>query len=412
MTQNVFETARIEHCHNARAQTGGAWPPALDNTLGRKEIDQAIEEIASWPGYSPTPLHNLTSLSRQLGVSKVFYKDEAYRFGLESFKALGGAYAVLRLLEQQISAGAGKRVSASSIRAGEHAAAARKITVATATDGNHGRSVAWGAQTFGCPCKIYIHAEVSEGRKLAMETFGAEVVRIDGNYDESVRRAAADAEDNGWFVVSDTSYEGYTALPRLVMAGYAVMVDEILAAVADTDEPFTHVFVQGGVGGLAAAVCARLWQRLGEHRPRFIVAEPDRAPCLHRSAVNGKPTAVTVVEETIMAGLSCGEVSALAWDILEAGANDFLTVPDDVIGPVMRALGKAEYCAHPIVGGESGVAGLAALIAVVTQRDLMAPLELNERSRILVLGTEGATDPEIYSALTGMTPPPLSPISA
>ena len=235
-------------------------------------------------------------------------------------------------------------------------------------------------------------------------------MRIDGNYDESVRRAAADAEDNGWFVVSDTSYEGYTTLPRLVMAGYAVMVDEILATVADTDTPFTHVFVQGGVGGLAAAICARLWQRLGDRRPRLIVAEPDRAPCLHRSAVNGTPTAVTVAEETIMAGLSCGEVSPLAWHVLEAGASDFLTVPDDVVGPIMRALSKAEYCARTIVGGESGVAGLAALIAVVIQRDLMAPLNLDEHSRVLVFGTEGATDPDIYTELTGIMPPPLPPL--
>ena len=168
MKQREFESARIEHCHNAKAQDNGVWPTALDSTLGRDVIDHAIGEITSWPGYAPTPLHDLTSLSRELGIEKIYYKDEAYRFGLESFKALGGAYAVLRLLEQRISQSTGSPVNPGSIRAGEHAEEARKITVATATDGNHGRSVAWGAQTFGCPCKIYIHAEVSEGRRLAM----------------------------------------------------------------------------------------------------------------------------------------------------------------------------------------------------------------------------------------------------
>ncbi|MGI9334349.1 MAG: diaminopropionate ammonia-lyase [Gammaproteobacteria bacterium] len=403
MTLSPFAAVHIQHCHNARAQIGGRWPLELNEVLPGEQIEQALAEIASWPGYSPTPLHELTPLAHELGIAQVFYKDESFRFGLESFKALGGAYAVARLLEQQISARTGQRVTARSIRSGQHAAAAREITVATATDGNHGRSVAWGAQTFGCPCKIYIHAEVSEGRKRAMETFGAEIVRIKGNYDASVRQAAADAEDNGWFIVSDTSYEGYTDLPRLVMAGYAVMVDEILD-VTGADAPFTHVFVQGGVGGLAAALCARLWQRLGESRPRFVIVEPDRAPCLYRSAVNGEPTAVTVTEETIMAGLSCGEVSELAWKILYPGANDFLTLPDDAIGPTMRGLGACEYGSIPVVGGESGVAGLAALIAITTQGTMTAPLELSGDSRVLVLGTEGATDPEIYTRLTGMAP--------
>ncbi len=395
-----YVSAAMRHVHNAQANGGGNWPEALDPVLEPSLIDDAVDEIRRWPGYRPTPLIALKGLSDELGVAGVWYKDEATRFGLGSFKALGGAYAVLCLLRQILTSKLGKSVGTEAIRSGEYRTETREVTVATATDGNHGRSVAWGAQQFGCRCMIYIHAEVSAVRKQAMEAYGATVVRVNGNYDESVRQAAADAAERGWHVVSDTSYPGYTELPQRVMAGYGLMVDEVLDQLPPDQLP-THVFIQGGVGGLAAAVCARFWQRLGDHRPRTVIAEPDQADCLYRSALHQKPVAVHITEESIMAGLSCGEVSQLAWNVLHHGANDFITIEDSLIGPTMRALAEGLGGAAPIVGGESGVAGLAALIAVGADPSLAAALGLDSGSRILLLGTEGATDPEIYRDLVG-----------
>ena len=394
-----FAAATLQYHHNAAAVTA-AYPEDLAAILGPGEATAARDEIGTWPGYAETPLRNLDRLADALGLAGVHYKDEGDRFGLGSFKALGGAYAVLRLLVREISQQRGQAVEASDVRVGAYRDLARTVTVVTATDGNHGRSVAWGAQQFGARCVIYIHANVSEGRKAAMEALGAEVIRIDGDYDESVRRASADAETNGWFVVSDTSYEGYLELPRIVMAGYTVMAAEARRQMPPGTAP-SHVFLQGGVGGLAAAVVSDLWATMGEGRPRVIVVEPDRADCLYRSAVAGRPTAVTITEETIMAGLSCGEVSDLAWQILERGADDFITIPDDLIAPAMRGLAAADYSAEPVVGGESAVAGLAALIAARQHDDLSASLGLTAESRILLFGTEGATDPEIYRAIVG-----------
>ena len=204
-----------------------------------------------------------------------------------------------------------------------------------ATDGNHGRSVAWGAQTFGCRCVIYVHETVSEGRCRAIAAYGAEVRRVAGTYDDAVRRAAADAAAQGWTVVSDTSYEGYTDVPRDVMQGYSLMVEEALAQAATLP---SHVFVQGGVGGLAAGVCSYLWERYGAARPRFVVVEPDKADCLYRSAVAGRPTPAEGALDTIMAGLACGEVSILAWRILEQGTDAFMTIGDDAAADCMRLL--------------------------------------------------------------------------
>ena len=202
-----------------------------------------------------------------------------------------------------------------------------RITVCCAADGNHGRAVAWGAARFGCECVIYVHQRVSAGRRRAIEAFGAEVREVPGNYDDSVRRAAADAAANGWFVVSDTSWNGYVDLPRDVMHGYTVMVDEVCDQLEPEAIP-TDVFVQGGVGGLAAAVCARLAQRWAGNRPRLVVVEPERAACLYQNARAARPTAVGGELDTVMAGLAAGEVSILAWAILQPGADAFMTVSD------------------------------------------------------------------------------------
>lgn len=407
MTDSVFAKAHIEHFHNPVADSSDNWPAELSDIMGPVQIALAATEIKQWPTYRPTPLRSFDGLADKLGVSAVYYKDESERFGLGSFKALGGAYAVLCLLQQEISRRADREVSFEEIRDGSLADHASQITVASATDGNHGRSVAWGAQQFGCGCEIYIHAEVSEGRKAAIEAFGARVNRVAGNYDQSVHQAASDAEANGWFIVSDTSYEGYVDLPRHVAAGYTVFMEEAMASIAEISSaqpPITHVMVQGGVGGLASAVCGYLWQRYGRGRPRFIVVEPNLADCLYQSAKNGQPTAVNIDEETVMAGLSCGEVSLLSWKILERCVDDFITIGDDLVGPTMGLLADGIGGAEPVVAGESAVAGLAALMAVQEQCELAENLGLDADSRVLLIGTEGATDPDIYRQIVGRLP--------
>ena len=330
----------LRHVANPKVLPPGPWPASCEQILGLAEARAAAAELMQWPRYEATPLLELPAVSAAAGVAKLLYKDEAARFGLGSFKALGGAYALWKLLERLIAARTpDERVTFKDITGGRWAQFTRNITVATATDGNHGRSVAWGAQLTGCRSVIFIHADVSKGRERALVELGAQVVRIDGNYDDSVRIAQQTADREGWYVVSDTSYPGYTQIPRDVMAGYTVMVEEVISSLRPGTLP-THVFVQGGVGALAASVVARLWQHFAANRPRITVVEPLRAACLLESARAGRPTAVKGKLDTAMAGLAAGEPSMLAWPLLEAGVSDFLAITDEAALEVMRLLGE------------------------------------------------------------------------
>lgn len=370
--------------------------PAAETVLRRAEFAAAAEEITQWEGYDATPLYSLQQLASELGFGALYYKDEGPRFGLGSFKALGGAYAGLRVLQREVARRTGETVALVDIRNGRWAEEVSKITLASATDGNHGRSLAWGAQKFGAACRIYIHAEVSEGRAQAMRDFGAEVIRIDGDYDDSVDRCRSDAEAHGWFVVSDTSWPGYTDPPHDVMTGYGVMTDEI---VSQMPEPPTHVLLQGGVGGMAASVAARLRQLWGEQSPRICIVEPNLAPCLFESARLGVATSVTISEETIMAGLSCGVPSPLAWPILQSEASDFVTIDDARVPDAVRRLARPNGEDPAIDAGESGVAGLAALLEAADNAVTCQKLGLDERSRVLLIGSEGVTDPDIFAEI-------------
>ena len=373
-----------------------AFGAAAHNVLSESDFARAAEEITRWQGYAPTPLHDLPALAAELGVGAIHYKHEGPRFGLGSFKALGGSYAALRVLQREVARRTGQDVRLADIRGGKWAAEVAQITLASATDGNHGRSLAWGCQRFGAPCRIYIHAEVSEGRAEAMRALGAEVVRIEGDYDDSVAQCRDEAEANGWFVVSDTSWPGYTEPPRDVMAGYGVMMREVAETL--TQAP-THVFLQGGVGGLAASVAAASRQLWGADAPRVFVVEPDLAACLIESARQGRATAVAIAEETIMAGLSCGEPSEVAWQVLASEVSDFLTIPDNLVAPAVRRLARPQGGDPMIEAGESGVAGLAALMGMADQPDLRAKLGLDAGARVLMIGSEGVTDPEIYAQI-------------
>ena len=369
--------------------------------LSLAAFGEAKREIMSWPGYKPTPLRSLPKLAARAGVGAILYKDEAERFGIGSFKALGGAYAVFKLLRKTIWEQKNIVASTHDLTSGRYADLTSHITVTCATDGNHGRSVAWGAHAFGCRCVIYIPETVSEGRCQAIAAYGAEVKRVAGTYDDGVRRVAADAAVQSWTVVSDTSYEGYTDVPRDVMQGYSLMVDE---ALEQTSAVPSHVFVQGGVGGLAAGVCSYLWERHGTRRPCFVVVEPNKADCFYRSAVAGRPTPAEGALDTIMAGLACGEVSPLAWRVLESGADAFMTIDDEAAADCMRLLADGRFGDDAIVAGESAVAGLASFILASADVDAHARLNLCPDSRVLVFGTEGATDPEVYRAIVGRRP--------
>ncbi|WP_163559318.1 diaminopropionate ammonia-lyase [Halomonas sp. NO4] len=384
----------LRHVVNPRARRTTPIGERQRAVLSQDAMCDARDEIRTWPGYAPTPLLSLDGLAKAAGVATVAYKDEAQRFTLNSFKALGGAYAVLRLLKAQLPDG----VTSADLIAGRYRDAVASMTVCCATDGNHGRSVAWGAQQFGARCVIYLHATVSSGREAAIARFGAEVRRVPGNYDDSVRQAARDAEANGWFVVSDTSYPGYMSVPRDVMQGYTVMIDE---AVQQLPAPPTHCFIQGGVGGLAAATLAQLWEAYGVDRPRVVVVEPERAACLFESACTGRPTAVAGELDTLMAGLACGEVSLLAWEVLDEGVDDYLTVSDEAAVEAMRLLADGVAGDAPVVAGESAVAGLAALLIARQAPALSAALELGADSRVLLIGSEGATDEAVYRDLVG-----------
>jgi diaminopropionate ammonia-lyase len=350
---------------------------------------RARGEITSWPGYAATPLLDIAVAG--LGVVRI--KDEAGRFGLGSFKALGGAYAVARVLVGELARRkVALNATTAELRAGRYLQAG-DVTVCCATDGNHGRSVAWGAREFGCRCVIFVHETVSQARVEAIAAFGAEIRRVAGTYDDAVREAAGVAEMRGWFVVSDTSWAGYTTVPVDVMQGYRLMAEEAASQWAGAAP--THVFIQGGVGGVAAAVSVQLRQQW-RPAPRLVVVEPDKAACLLASAELGVPTAIPGDLDTVMAGLACGEPSLLAWQELARGASAFMAVPDAAAVECMRFLAGLG-----IVSGESGVAGLAALLLAAGDPAAREMLGLGPESRVLLFSTEGATDPELYERLVG-----------
>ena len=389
----------LTHFANPLANCKNVYSDTQRDVISVAKADKAIADIKTWPAYAITPLHCLAALSKDVGLGTIWYKDEAERFGLKSFKALGGAYAVACQLQNVLEDRLGKRPSTADLLNGRLKDDVSEIVVSCATDGNHGRSVAWGAQMFGCGCVIYVHRDVSEGRKKAMEAFGAEVVRISGNYDESVRLADAEAKAHGRIIVSDTSYEGYMEVPKDVALGYTVMLSEIVEQL--NGEIPTHVFVQGGVGGLASAIGGYFWDLWGERRPRLVVVEPEQANCLQLSAKAGKPVVVKGSLETLMAGLACGEVSALGWQILSNGADDFMTLSEDAIAEAMRLLANG-YASDPAIeAGESAVPGLAAVIIARQQEKFAKALNLDTQSKVLVIGTEGATDPDLYQQLVG-----------
>jgi diaminopropionate ammonia-lyase len=388
---------------NPRAQHV-AYPARLQAIMSISEAQRSHVLLSSWQHLSanPTPLYALPGLAAAIGVGSIDLKDESVRSPLASFKALGAPVALVRLI---LRTWPDHGIDAAALLRGEHRGLLEDFTVISATDGNHGRALAAAAQSVGCRCVIVIHANVSVERADAIAAYGAEIVRISGNYDESVVHAADLAAANGWHVVSDTSYPGYTDIPRDVMQGYSIIAAEIMAQsqATPTSSPYTHVFLQGGVGGFAAGVASYLWEIFGTHRPRIVVVEPAEADCLYQSAILGRPATATGSVDSVMAGLACGETSPLAWQFLDQSVDDFVLVPDDAAVATMRIVAIPPHGDIPIVGGESGIAGLAGLIALCTDAGRRTQCALDAHSRILVINTEGATAPSVYHDLTGVT---------
>ena len=318
------------------------------------------------------------------------------RSPLGSFKALGAPIALVRLILRLFPQ---RGFVAERLLAGDYQGQVSDFTVISATDGNHGRALAAAAQSVGCRCVIVLHANVSEEREQAIAAYDAEIVRIAGNYDESVAVAARLASENGWQVVSDTSYDGYEAIPRDVMQGYGTIAAEIAEQAAG--QRFTHVFLQGGVGGMAAGIASYLWELLGDNRPAFVVVEPLQADCLCQSALKGEAANATGSVDSVMAGLACGETSPLAWKFLRPCVDHFMTIEDADAIAAMGVLAAGGERDVPIVSGESGVAGLAGLIALARDPELAEQVGLNGESRVLLISTEGDTAPGVYEELVG-----------
>ena len=387
---------------NPRA-TRADYPAELSAIMNIAQAHQSREWFSSWRGIhrNATPLYDLPDAAARCQVGRLCLKDESVRSPLGSFKALGAPIALVRQILRLHP-----DCEPAAILTGRYAEALRGYTVISATDGNHGRGLAAAAQDAGCRCVIVLHAHVSPEREQAIAAYGADIVRIAGNYDESVQEAARLAAAHGWQVIADTSYDGYEDIPRDVMQGYGAIAEEIVeqtSAQRGRAGAFTHVFLQGGVGGMAAGLASYFWEYHGPQRPCFISVEPAQADCLLQSAIQGRPAKATGTVDSVMAGLACGETSPLAWRFLQPCVDVFMTIEDEQAIEAMRTLAQGSERDTPIVAGESGVAGLAALEWLRSDPQRSEQVGLTAESRVLIISTEGATAPREYTRLVGQS---------
>ena len=339
---------------------------------GEENVIDAYNKITGWENYSTTPLVKLNKLSKKLNLNNIFYKDESKRFHLKSFKALGGAYAVEKITKGN-----------------------KSVTVATATAGNHGRSVSWGAQRLGLNCKIFISEFVSEARADVMRNLGADVIRVKGNYEASLKECIKQSKKNGWEIIQDVAWQDYEEVPKLTMAGYSVMIKEISN---QTDQYITHVFLQAGVGGMASGAIAGI-AKYFKKIPKIIIVEPKTADCVLQSVNVGEMQKIDIKKESIMGGMSCGEVSVVPWKILKFAVNNCISIPDENIARTIAMLKNKYLSDEPITAGECATPGVISLIAAYEDKHIKTELELNEKSNILLIGCEGDADENLYKKL-------------
>ena len=343
------------------------------NVLPKNNIDEAYNIISRWDNYSPTPLISLNKLSEKLGLNKIFYKDESKRFHLKSFKALGGAYAVEKVTKGN-----------------------KEVVVSTATAGNHGRSVAWGSKKLGLKCKIFISEYVSEFRAEVMRSFGADVIRMKGNYEDSLKECIKQSKQNNWQIVQDVAWQDYKLVPKLTMAGYSVMMKEISEQI--NNQQISHIILQAGVGGMAAAMVAGIARYL-DHIPKVIIVEPESAACVLESIKVGKIEKISIKKESLMGGMSCDEVSLVPWEILKNSISHCVTVSDNYISKTVKLLANSKLSNEKIVGGECSTPGIISLVGLSNDAEIKKKINLNENSNVLLFGCEGDADEELYQKL-------------
>ncbi len=342
------------------------------NVLPEKYLLDAHKVISKWKGYKKTPLTNLKKLSKKLGTNNIFYKDESKRFNLKSFKALGGAYAVEKIAKNK-----------------------KKITISTATAGNHGKSVSWGAKKVGANCKIFISENVSNTRALEMKKLGADVIRVKGNYEKSLKICKDISKKKRWKIVQDVAWKNYEYIPKLTMAGYSVMIKEITN---QTKHYITHVFLQAGVGGMAAGVVggiAKYFKKI----PKIIVIEPKYSNCVMKSIKYGSLKKVNIKKHSIMGGMSCAEVSLVPWRILKNAVNNCVSVSDKYVPQTLTMLAKKKFSGKKIIAGECSTSGVISVISCCNDPLVKKQLEINKKSNILIIGCEGDTDKNLYNKL-------------
>ena len=335
-------------------------------------LRKAYRVISSWKGYNPTPLISLKKLNNNLNLNNIFYKDESKRFHLKSFKALGGAFAVKQIVRKQ-----------------------KNITISSATAGNHGRSVAWGAQRLGLNCKIFVSEYVSDSRVKEIKKFGAEVIIVKGNYEKSLNECKKLSKKNNWIIVQDVSTKNYKFIPTLTMAGYSIMIREISK---QTNQYITHIFLQAGVGGMAAGVVAGV-AKYFKKIPKIIIVEPDRANCVLTSIKNNKMTKIRIKKESIMGGMSCNEMSLVPWMILKKTANYCISINDTKVAKTIALLADKKLSYKSIIGGECSAPGIISLICACNNPKSKKALNLNEKSNVLLIGCEGNADMKLYKQL-------------
>lgn len=392
-----------QYSFNPLPNTDSALPVADFTAFEAGDVESFHQSI---PGYAPTPLISLPGLARKLGVGQIWVKDEAHRFGLKAFKGLGASYAIYRFIKQCWEQQFGVQFETANLYQPELLKPLNLPVFCTATDGNHGRAVAWFSRLIGHQAVIYMPNNTVPARIDNIREEKAAVVVVDGDYDEAVRLAARDAEQNGWQVISDTSYPGYTQIPRWIMAGYTTMFEEINREHDSGDAAaFDVVLLQSGVGSFTAAAAWYYGRRLGSDRPQLISVEPTDADCLLESIKygHGEIKSTRGHLRSIMAGLNCGTPSLVAWPLIARGMDCFISIADRYAETAMRRYYYPEPGDRQLVSGESGSAGLAGLIALLNDENLAGArqkLRLNRQSRILLFNTEGDTDPDNFSKVT------------
>ena len=363
------------------------------------EIKKAHQFHKSIPQYEMTSLHELQDRSKELELGALFVKDESTRFGLNAFKGLGASYAVASYFAGKLSLDMTETTFNELL---EEVSKYPAETFATATEGNHGKGVAWAAGIFNQKGKVFLPKGAAEARVDAVTELGAEAKVTDINYDDTVQYTADQAGGNGWILLQDTSWEGYEDIPTNIMQGYTTIISEITEQLESENlEQVTHVILQAGVGSFAGAVSAAIYNITGGNTPKIIVVEPSAADPLFRSADSelGNPVRVYGDMDTMMTGLSCGEPSPIGWNILKTTTDYFISCDDDVSAEGMRMLGKPAAGDRKITSGASGALPAGFLHEVMTNdsyADLKENLKLSSGSTVLVINTEGDTDPDNY----------------